>query len=84
MRRYPIGKDATHPLYQNYYAMTSCICNRGMVSNLLKNVSLDKIKKSKDLAKQLDIGDLKRLTEKEYISESKKYRSRHPIKPELK
>jgi len=21
MRRYPIGKDATHPLYQNYYAM---------------------------------------------------------------
>jgi hypothetical protein len=57
---------------------------RGRVLDLLRETTAKQIEKSRDFKQQIEIGNLKRLTEKEYIIELEKHRTRYPIKPGMK
>jgi hypothetical protein len=71
---------------ENHVALSDLdiVINRGRSENLLEKLKEKQIINSDDLKKQLNLNNLKRLTEKEYLFEIKKYLLRHPIKTGIK
>jgi hypothetical protein len=55
--------------------------NRGKALDALIGITAKQIEKSRDLKMQIEVGNIKRLTEKEYIVELKKSLERHPADP---
>jgi hypothetical protein len=58
--------------------------NRGKTCDALRNLTPKQIEKSRDFKEQLNINNLKRLTEKEYVAEIEKNLIRHPVRTGIK